>query len=107
MDWLLYDRGLRNERVKPGDSCVNHLVYITHEIYKSFDKVHQGRDIFLDILKAFDKVRHDSIIFKLTHNGISRNLLNLLRDFLSKRKQHATLNGQVSTLNKDLEMIHN
>ena len=40
---------------------------------------------------------HDSIIYKLTQNGISANLLNLLDDFLKKRKQRVVLNGQVST----------
>ena len=40
---------------------------------------------------------HDGIIFKLTQNGISGNLLNLLRDFLNERKQRVILNGQIST----------
>ena len=82
---------------KPGDSCVNQLVSITHEIYKSFDKGHEVRDVFLDISKAFHKVWHDGIIFKLTQNGISGNLLKLLRDFLSERRQRVVLNGQAST----------
>ena len=42
-------------------------------------------------------VWHDGIIYKLTQNGISGNLLNLLEDFLKERKQRAVLNGQVST----------
>ena len=48
---------------KPGDSCVNQLLSITHEIHKSFQEV---RSIFLDISKTFDNVWHDGIIFKLT-----------------------------------------
>ena len=55
------------------------------------------RSVFLDISKAFDKVRHDGIIYKLTQNGISGNVLNLLEDFLKERKQRIVLNGQVST----------
>ena len=39
---------------------------------------------------------HDGIIFKLTQNDISGNLLNLLRDFLNERKQRVVLNGQFS-----------
>ena len=42
-------------------------------------------------------MRHDVIIFKLTQNGISGNLLNLLRDLLNERTQHVILNGQYST----------
>ena len=41
---------------KPGDSCINQLLSITHEIYKSFDDGWEVRGVFLDISKAFDKV---------------------------------------------------
>ena len=82
---------------KPGDSCINQLLSITHEIYESFDVGLEVRSVFLDISKAFDKVWHDGIIYKLTQNGISGNLLNLLEDFLKERKQRLVLNGQVST----------
>ena len=43
-------------RFKPGDSCINQLLSITHEIYKSFDVQCEVRDVLLDISKAFDKV---------------------------------------------------
>ena len=82
---------------KPGDSCVNQLVSITHEIYKSFDEGFKFRGVFLDISKAFDKVWQDDIIFKLTQNEISGNLLKVLRDFLSERGQHVVPNSQAST----------
>ena len=40
-----------------GDSCVAQVLLITHEIYKGFD-FNSSVDVrvFLDILKAFDKV---------------------------------------------------
>ena len=82
---------------KLGDSCINQLLSITHEIYKSFDVGLEVRSVSLDISKAFDKVWHDGIIYKLTQNGISEDLLNLLEDFLKERKQRVVLNGQVST----------
>ena len=47
--------------------------------------------------KAFDKVLHDCVIFKITPNGKSGNLLNVLRDFLNERKQPVVLDGQFST----------
>ena len=43
---------------KSGDSCMNQLLAITHEIYKSFDASINVRAVFLDISKAFDKVWH-------------------------------------------------
>ena len=41
---------------KPGDSCINLLLSITHEICSSFDEGLEVRSVFLDISKAFDKV---------------------------------------------------
>ena len=41
---------------KPGDSCINQLLSITHEIYHSMDEGYEIRGVFLDISKAFDKV---------------------------------------------------
>ena len=46
---------------KPGDSCINQLLSITHEIYKFFD---DGCEV-MDISKAFDKVWHNGLIYKL------------------------------------------
>ena len=82
---------------KSGDSCINQLLSITHEVYESFDVGLEVRSVFLDISKTFEKAWHDGIIYKLTQNGISENLLNLLEDFLKERKQRVVLNGQVST----------
>ena len=79
---------------KPGDSCINQLLSITHEIYQSFDDGFDVCSVFLDISKAFDKVWHDGIIFKLKQNGKSGNLLNLSSNFLRNRKQRVVLNGQ-------------
>ena len=45
--------------------------------------------------KAFDKVSHERLLLR---NGISGNLLKLLRDFLSCRKQ-VVLNGKHSSWN--------
>ena len=38
---------------KPGDSCINQLVSITHEIYNSFNEDHEVRGVFLDICKPW------------------------------------------------------
>ena len=82
---------------KPSDSCINQLLSITHEIYKSFDDGYEVRGVFLDISKAFDKVWHNGLIYKLKQNRVSGNLLNLIIDFLDARKQRVVLNGQYSS----------
>ena len=50
---------------KPGDSCINQLLSISDESYSSFDDGVEVRSVLLDISKAFDKVWHEGIIFKL------------------------------------------
>ena len=52
---------------------------------------------FLEISKAFDKVWHKVLIYNLRKYDFSGNLLALLTDFLSNRKQRVVLNGQHSS----------
>ena len=56
---------------------------VVHDIYTNFDEhpILEVRANLLDILKAFDKVRHEGLLFKLEHIGISGNLLSLLKKF--------------------------
>ena len=83
--------------VKPGDSCINQLLSITHGIYASLDEGYEVRGVFIDISQAFDKVWYEGLIFKLEQKGISGKLLRLIKDFLSNRKQRVVLNGQCSS----------
>ena len=50
---------------RTGDSCINQLLSITHDIYHSFDEGFETRAIFLDISKAFNKVWCEVLIYKL------------------------------------------
>ena len=50
---------------KPGDSCINQLLTITHGIYALFDEGYQVRGVFLDTSKAFDKVWHVDLILNV------------------------------------------
>ena len=40
---------------RSGDSCINQLLSITHEIFESIDQGFEVRGVFLDISKAFDR----------------------------------------------------
>ena len=83
----------------PSDSCEYQLFSILHEIYKSFDcnPPKDVRGIFLDLSKAFDRVWHDGLIYKINRIGITGNSLNLIESFLSNRFQQVVLNGQLSS----------
>ena len=79
----------------PGISCTSQLLSIIHEIQKSFDESPpiNVQGIFLDICKAFDKVWHKELVYKLKSYGISGNLLKLIENYLTDRKQRVVLNG--------------
>ena len=84
---------------RAGDSCINQLVSITHDIFHSFDANPslEVRGVFLDISKAFDRVWHKGILFKLELNGVSGKVLKLIESFLENRYQRVILNGQCSS----------
>ena len=52
--------------------------------------------MFLDISKAFDRIWLPCLIFKIKSFGISGDLLELIKKFLSNRFQRVVLNGQKS-----------
>ena len=81
-----------------GDSCISQLLSITHDIYKAFDGTPslEVRGVFLDISKAFDRVWHEGLLFKLKRFGINGPLFLLLQDYLKNRHQRVVLNGQSS-----------
>ena len=71
----------------PSNSSVNQLIAITHEIFGAFDcnPPLEVRSVFLDISKAFDKVWHKGLLYKLKSLAISGELYNLLENYLSGR----------------------
>ena len=83
--------------LRPGDSTVNQLLSITHQIYSAFEEfpLRETRAVFLDISKAFDNVWHDGL-FKLKNYGISGSLFTVIKDFLSNRQQRVVLNVKSS-----------
>ena len=82
----------------PGDSCIAQLLSIIQEIQTAFgnNPTVDVRGVFLDISKAFDRVWHSGLLFKLQAYGVEGKLLALLKDYLHNRKQRVVLNGQTS-----------
>ena len=73
-------------------------MFFKHDIYKSFDAnpTQEVCGLFLDISKAFDRVWHKGLLYKLNNLGVEGNFLRLIESFLSDRYQRVTLNGQSS-----------
>ena len=69
-----------------------------HDVHTAFDDKNclEVRSVYLDMSKAFDKVWHEGMVFKLKQNGIDGKLLTLLQNYLTKRKQRVVINGKES-----------
>ena len=52
--------------------------------------------VFLDLAKAFDKVRHKRLLEKLSKHGIRGKLLSVIGNWLSNRKQKICVKGRWS-----------
>ena len=65
---------------QPGDSTVNQLLSGTHKVYCSFENVPA---ISCCISRAIKSFWHGGLLHKLECNGISGNLLTLLRSVLT------------------------
>ena len=49
---------------RPGDSIINQLVFLVHQIYEALEGGKEVRVVFLDLSKAFDKVWHAGLLIK-------------------------------------------
>ena len=80
---------------RKGDSTIKQLLSICHDIYKAFDQNPplEARGVFLDISKAFDKVWHAGLLFKLHIHGVSGKLYSIISSFLEHRYQRVTIEG--------------
>ena len=80
----------------PGRSTVTQLLEVYHQFCKAVDNNKEVRVVFLDISKAFDKVWHKGILFKLKKCGVGGRLLAWFADYLTERVQRVVINGQFS-----------
>ena len=53
--------------------------------------------VFLDVSKAFDRVWHRGLIFKLRQFGIDGDLLTWITDYLDDRKQRVVIKSYMSS----------
>ena len=84
---------VKNSGFKQKDSTVNQLLSIVHKLYSGLDNKENACLVFLDISKAFDRVWHEGLLFKLKQLGISGTLIKWLESYLALRKQRVIFDG--------------
>lgn len=81
---------------RPGHSTINQLVYLVHKIHQALEDGKEVRVVFLDVSKAFDRVWHTGLLFKLEKLGVQDPLLSWIKNYLCERKQRVVIEGQCS-----------
>jgi len=77
-------------------SCLTNLLETMDTVTHAFNDGLQTLVVFLDFQKAFDKVCHESLHFKLERLGFSCEIRTWLRNYLSNRKQRVVIGDKHS-----------
>ena len=81
-------------------SCLTNLLEFMEDVTSAVDNGNSVDIIFLDFQKAFDKVPHKRLLFKLERIGVDGNVLKWIRGWLHDREQRVVVNGRSSTWQK-------
>jgi hypothetical protein len=68
-----------------GHSTANQLTKLVDELAISFNRKERSVAVFLDFEKAFDKVWHEGLLYKMLTQNIPIQLTNIVKSFLEKR----------------------
>ena len=77
-------------------SCETQLIATIQELARGLWEGKQLDVILLDFAKAFDKVPHQRLLYKLHYYGIRGQTLSWIESFLRDRKQHVLVEGAKS-----------
>ncbi len=80
----------------PNRSKLQQLIFFFECLFEKLCYACQGDVIYLDFKKAFDSIVHNILLHKLWSFGITDNLWEWLRAYLTKRVQCVSVNGTVS-----------
>ena len=74
-------------------SCKTQLIEFVHNIAFNMQKGVQTDVVVMDFAKAFDKVAHNRLLYKLSAFGVKGNSSGWIGSFLSGRPQNVVLEG--------------
>ena len=81
---------------RSSQSTADLLTVVSDRIARAFNMSGATPAMALDISKAFDRVWHAGLVHKLTSNGISGQIFDLICSFLSNRRLRVVLDGKSS-----------
>ena len=91
---ILYDlqHGFREKR-----SCETQLIQLVEDLARNITSGKQTDLILLDFSKAFGKVNHLKLLYKLQVHGVQGKTLGWIESFLVGRIQRVVIDGEASS----------
>ena len=77
-------------------NCETQLIKAIHDLVSTWNSKEQVDAFIFDFSKAFDRVPHQRLLYKLSRHEIQGSLLSWIQMFLTKRTQRITLEGVLS-----------
>jgi hypothetical protein len=87
---------IHNSGFQRDDSAILRLLSLTDSIYQGLDNHDEILLVFLDVSKAFDRVWHKGLLYKLKQAGIHGALLSWFESYLLNRRQRVVVAGKSS-----------
>lgn len=78
-------------------SCDHQLLRVTNKIAQGLNTYKPTGVVFLDVAKAFDRVWHEGLLFKLILKKFPNSLVNLVASYLRNRSFHVAIRGERSS----------
>ena len=83
---------------RKGYSCESVLLHLIEDWKGALDKNSVVGTVIMDLSKAFDLIPHDLLLAKLSAYGISTHSLNLLKSYLTNRRQRVRVEDGTSDI---------
>jgi len=77
---------------REGHSCEHAALELIDNVTKRLSQHRSAFNIFMDLTKAFDTIKHDILLNKLIFYGFNDTSLNLIKSYLSNRTQFVQIN---------------
>jgi chorismate mutase len=87
----IYQSGFRKKR-----QTTDNILYLTQRIYQGIHEKKTSCGIIFDIMKAFDKVWHNGLIYKLSELNLPSIMGYWIVNFLSNRKFQVRIGDKIS-----------
>lgn len=81
---------------RKGRSTTTNLMVMVSDVLVKMEKGHQIDAVYTDFSKAFDRVDHSILVYKLEKFGIKGSILSWLKSYLGGRSQYVKFQGTLS-----------